>query len=426
MKIKFNSILTLCGLLVFFMFFSACSDDDDSSVPEPDDPVNKRTGFVSHGFTSSGSRIMKYFEELPTGTVDVSDGTDFVNPIISSINNGALYTRRPDGSPGFSKMVVNAEGEFVEEAFIPLSIPGLGISVRDSLTGLFEDPSNPDIISVFNPTTMEVTGSIDMSAGFVPGDVPQQYGFMFRGDDVFAPISNADGSTFTDFIVHQANLSTNTFVGDTRREGNGSANIQPGESRQGLDAAGNLYIPDAGNLFGDDISARLNKIPAGSNQIDPTYVFEPGVTLNPQNIILPLFFGFRFLESGKAIALVNNEVPQEVQDIIDDAGGFTNVTPAQLVQIQLIVVEAETALWCELDVDAMTVTPIDGIPVTKLFDRFELFEYNGDAYLQVNTAAESAVYRWDPVSGAVSKAFVMTGLNVPIMFNINENRLGWW
>ena len=138
-------------------------------------------------------------------------------------------------------------------------------------------------------------------------------------------------------------------------------------------------------------------------------------------MLFPLFFGFRFLESGKAIALVNNEVPQEAQDIIADAGGFANVNPEQFAQIQRIVVQAETALWCEIEVDAMTVTPIDGIPFTKLFDRFSVFEYNGDAYLQVNTAAESAHYRWNPVTGAVSKAFVMTGLDVPVLYNIEED-----
>ena len=421
-KMRLNSTLTLACLLSLLMFFSACSDDDDSSVPEPEEPVNKRTGFVSHGFTSSGSRIMKYFEELPTGTVDVSDGTDFVNPIISSVHNGALFTRRPDGSPGFSKMVINAEGEIIEESFIPLSIAGISIAVRDSLTGLFEDPSNPDIISVFNPTTMEVTGSIDMSAGFVPGGATQRYnGFIFRGDDVFSPITGVDVGEFTDLILHQANLSTNTFVGDTRREGNGSGGITPSGSAQGLDAAGNLYIPDAGNLTGAGIPARLNKVPAGSNEIDPTYVFEPAVTLNPQNVLLPIFSSFRFLESGKAIALVNSEIPQEARDIITDAGGFANLTAEQIVQIQIILVEAETALWCEIDVDAMTVTPIDGIPGSKTFLRATVFEYNGDAYLQVNTAAENAYYRWNTTTGAVSKAFVMTGLNGLIFFNIAED-----
>ena len=414
---RLNSTLTLAYLLSLFMFFSACSDDD-SSVPIVE-PENKRTGFVSHAFTSSGSRVLKYFEELPTGTVDLSDGTDFFNPIITSVHNGALFTRRPDGSPGFSKMVINAEGEIIEESFIPLSIAGISIAVRDSLTGVFEDPSNPDVIRVFNPTTFEVTGSIDMSAGFVPGGVQQLYGgFIFRGDDVFAPIFAAAGNSFTDLILHQANLSTNTFVGDTRREGNGSGGIQPSGSRRGLDAAGNLYIPDGGNVTGAGIPARLNKVPAGSNQIDPTYVFEPTVTLNPQNLLLPFFANFRFLESGKAIARVNSEIPQEALAIINDAGGFANLTPEQIVQIQIILVETETGRWCEIDVDAMTVTPIDGIPGTKPLDRATVFEYNGDAYLQVNTAAENAYYRWNPTTGAVAKAFVMTGVNSPIFFNI--------
>ena len=423
MKIKYNLVLTLASIPILFIFFSACSDDDDdASVPMVVEPTNKRTGFVSHGFTSSSSRIMKYFEELPTGTVDVSDGTDFVNPIISSVNNGALYTRRPDGSPGFSKIIVNADEEFEEEAFIPLSSPGIAISVRDSLTGVFQDPANPNLIRVFNPTTMEVTSSIDMSAGFVPGGVPHQYGaFIFRGDDLFSPISAADAGDFTDVIIHQADLSTNTFVGDTRRAGNGFGGITPSGSAQGLDAAGNLYIPDAGNITGAGIPARLNKVPAGSNEIDPNYVFEPAVTLNPQNILFPLFLGFRFLENGKAIALVNSGIPEEAEAIIIDAGGFANLSSEQIVQIQILVVGGETGLWCEIDVDAMTVTPIDGIPATKIFDRATTFEYEGDAYLQANTAAESAYYRWDPTTGAVSKAFAMTGLNVPVIYNIGED-----
>ncbi|MEM7106746.1 MAG: hypothetical protein AAF519_00875 [Bacteroidota bacterium] len=416
---NFNSTLTLAGLLSLFMCIAACSDDDDSGVDTIEEPTNKRTGFVSFGFTSN-SRIMKYFEELPSGVVDVSDGTDFERLLLSSIVNGAILTRRPDGSPGFSKIVVNAEGEFVEEAFIPLSSGRTVISARDSLTGVFQDAATPDIIRVFNPTTFEVTGAIDMSAGALPDGITRQYeSFTFRGDDVFSPFADADGAGLTEFIVHQANLSSTSFVGDTQREGNGSGSILTSNAG-GIDLAGNLYIPDGGGIE-PGLAARLNKVPAGSNEIDPTYIFEPAATLNPTNFFLPYFEGFKILESGQAIALVNSEVPQQALDIIEDAGGIGNITAVELLQIQGIILGAETARWCELDLEERTVTPISGIPNITPLGGGSVFEHDGDVYISVNTEAEDACYRWNPMSGTVSTAFVMTGLENPVFYNLADD-----
>ena len=426
-KIKLNSKLTLGCILSAFLFLSGCSDDDPVNEPQqtPEEPANMTTGFVIRGITSSNNAIARYFEEHPTGTVDISAGsTDFISFFPQSVNDGVIFSNRLDGMPGLSKVVINADGEFVEDGVITLGGFANVIEVRDSEIGIVSDASNSDFISVFNPTTFEVTSSIDMSAGAVPGDITNQYlAFIFRGADVFAPIIGTEGATFTDFIIHQANLDNNTFVGDTRREGNGFGTIvRANDIDQRLtDANGSVYIPDGGNTEGVGIPARLNKILAGSNTIDASYVFEPAITLNPQNTLLPYFSKFTFLESGSAVALVNSEIPPEALQIIIDAGGVNNLTPQQINEIQIIVFQAETAVWCEIDVDALTVTPIEGIPAVSPFAQGNTFEHDGDVFVPVFTDTENIYYRLNPTSGGVSRAFDLTGAFVPSVFILANN-----
>ena len=127
------------------------------------------------------------------------------------------------------------------------------------------------------------------------------------------------------------------------------------------------------------------------------------------------------MESGSAIALVNSEIPPEALQIIIDAGGVNNLTPQQINEIQIIVFQAETAVWCEIDVDALTVTPIEGIPAVSPFAQGNTFEHDGDVFVPVFTDTENIYYRLNPTSGDVSRAFDLTGALVPSVFNLANN-----
>jgi len=148
-------------------------------------------------------------------------------------------------------------------------------------------------------------------------------------------------------------------------------------------------MPDEGNFESFGISARVNRIPAGSNEIDPTYTFEPAATLNPQNAFLPYYDHFTILESGRAVAVVYNEVPQEAIDLVTSAGGLANLTPQQLQQLAQIVFTTDgTGAWCELDLEAMD---------------------------------ENAYYRLDASSSNASRAFGVTGFDASSVYNIGNN-----
>lgn len=439
-KISTSTLLLLSGFFSLTLLLGSCSSDDpdpedptddvsmtdDDPNPDPDpEPENKSTGFVIVGTTSSETALATYVEEIPSGTVDLSVGTDYAQFFPTAAFDNALYMARTDGSAGFSKIVVNEDGELEEEGVIPTIDAGsFRIAVRDATTGVFQDRATPNTISVFNPETLEVTANIDMSAGFVPGDIDQRYQrFIFRGNDVFAPIRGNDGQVFTSFILHQANLETNSFVGDTQRDGNGVSEIVTFNNfGQNLtDAMGNLYVSDAGNYSGEGIAARINKIPAGSNEIDPDYIFEPAVVLNPTNVFLPTFNGFNVVDDNIAIARVNAETPQEAIDIVLAAGGLQNLTDDQIQQILGILFTAESARWCAIDLNELTVTPIEGIPAVGAFSGGNTFSANGEVYIPVTTTSENAYYRWSSSSTSATKAFDVTGADISGVFNIANN-----
>ncbi|MGD1840437.1 MAG: hypothetical protein ACFB0B_06010 [Thermonemataceae bacterium] len=411
------------------LLLSACNDDEDATAEvTPVDSI-RTTGFVIVGVTESGSSLVKYVEELPTTSIDLSDGTDFANFFPNSVNDGALFLTRPDNAAGFAKYVVNAAGELEERGIIPATdASSFRIDVRDAEVGVLHDRATPNQITVFNPTTFQVTNTIDMSEGFVPGDVNQRYQrFVFRGDDVFTPIrGNADTQGgFSSFVLHQANLRTNTFVGDTQRDGNGVSVITTVNNfgQRLLDEQGDLYINDSGSSDGAGVPGRVNKIPAGSNEIDADYVFEPSLVLNPENNFLPAFNVFSLVGGQKAIAKVNAFTPQEAIDFVTDAGGVNNLSPEQLQEVFGILARAESARWCELDLETRIVTRLEGVPTVGIFGFASTFIADGEVYMYVNRQAsgENAFYRWNPTTGEVSKAFDVIGAEISGIYNLSNN-----
>ncbi|MEL6660761.1 MAG: PKD domain-containing protein, partial [Bacteroidota bacterium] len=96
------------------------SDEDTQSITVMKDPENVRltTGFIVTAQTEEGSWFAQYFEELPTGVVDITQGTAFQTFFPLSVLDGAIYMARPDGSAGFAKLGVNGNGEIVEDGII--------------------------------------------------------------------------------------------------------------------------------------------------------------------------------------------------------------------------------------------------------------------------------------------------------------------
>ncbi|NLR92285.1 hypothetical protein [Flammeovirga agarivorans] len=428
-----------CVTLLSSLLLTSCEETTDENLELEDqttglDPDSyKNSGFVITGTTLT-SAFAAYFEEVPTGTVDLSQGTDFQRFWPTAIYNSQMFLPRPDGAAGFARVIVNNDGEFEVAGEIPTIDGGsFRLAVKDETIGVYQDRATPNAITVFDPSTLETLGTIDMSEGIKPMDLDNRYQrFVFRGDDVFAPIrENVDGNIYSGFYLHQANLETRSFVGDTYVEKPYSGGVLTVNNfGQGLlDDNGNLYFQDGGSIGSGNFSA-IYKIPAGSNEIDTTYVFEPIKSLNPLNVFYPTMNGFKLIGGSKAIAKINLEVPQDAIDLINALPGNTfeekiaalRQDAVTMNTISGILFSAETASWCELDLEAKTVTPIQGAPKLGANSTGSIiFEFDGDIYFPIATKTEQSYYKYTPGTATASKAFDVTGADLAGAFNIANN-----
>ena len=435
-QINILRVLSALSLIVIITFLAACSDDDDDSEPNPF--ANIRTeGFVLYGTTSTGA-IAKYFEEIPTGTVDLSDGTDFLEFFPTSLYDHAMYMQRTDGDPGFVKIVVNTDNEFEEQGIIPTNDPtgvvSFRIAVRDANTGVYQDRSKSSIITVFDPATLETTAEIDMSAApeIIEGVDSRFQRFVFRDDEIFMDIrGNIKGETYQGYFLQTANLTSGMYVSSTGVETPGQEILTINNFGQGLvDTNGDLYMADGGSI-GTGAFARVYRIPAGSREIDIDYNFSPTLQLAPDNLLYPTMNSFKLVAPGKAIAKVNSFVPQSVLDIIFSFPGsteneiFANFLQDQdaVDQVFELLFTAESAAWCELDLLAQTTTVIAGVPSLGANSTAGvIFEHNGEIYFPIATVNEQAFYKYTPGDPTGTKAFDVSGVDISGGLNLaNDN-----
>ncbi|NBC83651.1 MAG: hypothetical protein GVY19_09735 [Bacteroidetes bacterium] len=428
-KIKWLAKVMLLSALTVCFMVSCEQDDDDNGNPENKD---KTSGFVISG-TKGESGSVKYFEEIPTGTVDLSDGQDFITYLPRDVYNHNIYTPRIDGTFGMSQLAVDQDGKLYEKGYIPTTDWISRFTIKDENTGVFHGNAELNEFVIFDATTMEITGSIDIS-GAVEPNAPEESRYqdlVLRGDDVFGIARPTNSGTgYSGFFLHHANIASKSYVGKLSRSAPLSGGITPNYEfgQQYADDNGDIYILDGGSI-GTGIYARVHKITSGNNTLDTTYDFQPGAILAPSNILFPHARGFRVIGNGLAIAKVNKDVPQEAVDIVNDMPGETyqeklqalQANDEKLNQVLGLLFAAETAVWCELDLTAKKVTEITGAPATGSYSVSTTFEHKGDIYFSVASSTEVAYYKYTPGTPSASKAFDVTGAELLNCINIANN-----
>jgi len=420
--LKMKQLPQLLAILLTITLIS-CSDDDNVVNEDPPTEQFKQDGFVLSVQTPSGSALVKYFEELPTTETDASENaTDFQQFFPVDLFDGAMYLPRPSGDAGFSKFQVNEDGSLVETATFPtVDERSFRIKVKDASTAVLQDRNNPTQITVVDPADLSIKTTIDMSQGEAP--FPQRYQtFYFRDNLVFAPIFGNDGNPYDKTIVHIADVESGSFVSDAVFNGLPSKPAADFGSRT-VAEDGTIYFPNEAAIEQGNGLYSIRKIPGGSNEFDENYNFRPGLVVNPNNQILPAFRGFKYIGDGRALAIVATSIPQALLDLLAQVGGDpSNLSQQQVQQALGILFQAENGKWSVLDLEAQTVSPIQGIPDLSPFaSTVTITEDQGDFLLPVTGQNENAYYRFDPTTNSAQKEFDVNGGEIIGLFNLSVN-----
>ena len=116
---------------------------------------------------------------------------------------------------------------------------------------------------------------------------------------------------------------------------------------------------------------------------------------------------FVYHEFGIAFALGTVKIPDAVIQIIQDAGGFQNLTSEETQQIIALLSSEPSAGWLRLDLNNQTVTVIDDIPLSSPFTSLRE-EIDGDFYFGSTSNNLNAVYRYNPDTQVSEEVFRIT------------------
>lgn len=417
---RFLAITLLFSVL---LIFNSCNRDD----PGPENPANNalKEGYVVVALTPEETFIAQYFENLPTGTVDITQGTAFQSFFPLSIRDGALFMARTDGSAGFSKIIVNQDQEFEEVGIISTVSPeSFALRVRDNDFGIFHDRNNPDIANTFNPTTMEVTGEIDMSSANAITPEPVRYQtFIFRGDnEIYVPTRLEAGGNVNDIALPRIDISAGEVANIAEYEGLGNMLVLNRFGQRYIDESGDFYFFHAGNVSIPTISGAIVKIPAGTSDYDQNYYFPVPEVNNPAVMGQGSFMSaFYYYQNDIGFALINEALDQRIIDLVTERGGFQNLTEEDIAQIEIWLFTSPTGAWVQVNLVDQTVSKIGSLPPLSVFDNSGMAFLDGQPYFAIANPQVNALYQLDESTGEAVEQFNVTGAQLLSVFDLSAN-----
>ncbi|MEM6763808.1 MAG: PKD domain-containing protein [Bacteroidota bacterium] len=405
------------------------TDNTSQSITVELNPENVRqtSGFMVVGVTPDNtSTFVRYYEELPSGTINIAEGTAFQTFFPLSIRDGAIFSARTDGSAGFVKIGVNGNGDFVEDGIIAtVSDQSFSLRVRDSEFGVFHDRSDPNILNTFNPTTMDVTGSIDMTAAnaIVDTAAVRYQTYIFRGDnEIFVPTRLEAGGNVPNVVLPKIDIARGEVTDVAEFEGAGDLVVLNRFGQRYVDEMGNLYFYHAGNISLPTISGAVLKIPAGASDYDSTYNFKVPEVNNPGTTGTGSFLStFYYYKDNQGFALVNEELDPRIFQLVGERGGIQNLTEEDFDQIFFWLFTSPTGAWVQVDLAAQTTSKIDGLPPLSPFDASNMSFVGGTPHFAIANPSVNAFFRLNEDTGSVEKVFDMEGGNIVGVFDLSLN-----
>ncbi|MEM9325677.1 MAG: hypothetical protein AAGA85_08480 [Bacteroidota bacterium] len=379
---------------VLFGLASCASDDAIPVVPTQVFDLGQDFDYVL--FTRSGSSANGFvtgFDSLPAGQLDVPNSPSTVAyPAISggvSFQNYVVNQQKLFGGPGYQRVTVGDSQLPVDGTIIETFGGGSSVVFESSNRGYYVD-FNTTNIQIFDPSTFERIGEIDMSESFqIPENSANYYNDLFvRDDKLYACLYT--GLVFPPF-VYQSNVGAIVAVVDLTTERYERSITFPGTKYPGqpflrfksnaIDESGDLYLVTQGGLGLEQpgvapTPAKILRIPAGSDEFDPDYEFIPQLQIAGAPTDVVINAGFLYAADGIAYTNVLVEQPS---------------TSTDLVNLPLM-------RWARIDLVQQTAELIVGMPRNAGLTAGMAYLYQGKVLLTVYNAEEqiNAIYETSP------------------------------
>jgi len=440
-----NNYLNLA--LSALVLISCSEDDSGSTTADGQVGLSTETEYTTSGsvFVSaiiSGNQVESSFlgyeaEGESLLNLDLTQYSSFANIFVRDVYKNYIFNREIDGvNTSLNRYQINKETGLLENTG---SIESLidevsDVKIIDDETGLFT-VNNDRKLYIFNPTTMTLTTSIDLSSGKWFEDNQDNYynTIIYRPQDNRAFLAlytdNEDTRNFYDgensVWVEVINLDSNSWE-KTIEMPNAQYPVTRGSGNENVDENGNIYITCQGSYGLDAIlptdpnekyaRPQIIKIPANSTEFDPEYSFNP-VFINDNTLALKfaqILSGTIYDSNGIAYATIST-VPDS-ERFIELLGLFSQNLATDLEQAELfkLVTDDTTSRWAKLNLESQTVEVIDDMPLTAGFNYpMSYRNTDGNFHLSVyDPNGVNGVYEYNPETNTSELVYSISGSSI--------------
>lgn len=390
-----KSVFKFMAIVAAIICLSSCDDNDNVDPAAPGKYVLLTTNFTGN-FTS----YLTSYDNLPSGSISnvASKSKQTLNTSGLRVIGKYIYNMSNfEGEGGVHKQSVNEAGEIVSEGFIAVgaAISGSGqhVVVNDDLGFYFDGDRGLLKLQKFNPTTMQRTGEIDLTAQLSNPN----YEFVSVGQNIqmvkegklYANVHYGN-NTFKGFLDAQDNLVKLAVIDIATGNFEKLITYNAGKPQQvgwlgdnvmwDLGDDSNLYFNTLGTVAGG--SGMILRIKAGETEIDQNW------QLQIDDYIKDGFFVEVLAKGGK----IYTRIPTE-----GIKADFSNIG---------------NEVWkaVAIDINTKVSTPIENAPVGN-------FNGNGYGFQEIDSKLYLRVVR---PSQNINGYYLLNGNNASQIFNVTQ------
>ena len=401
-KLKMMSIIALTGMVAI-----SCSDDD--TVPQAGN------NFVLSVVTdaANGAGLLMAKDAIPDSAVNPENRGFAMGQLRTTgyAYKDAIYNDTNDaGEPGIYKLKLE-NGQIVEDG----EIPNARISaIKDENKGYYWNPDlSPKAIQIFNPSTMQRTGSIDLSSIVDQYAVEGTQNLSFEnfmavaGDKLYTQFTLTNQDRFTAYdssfiaVINTGSDEFEKLIIYPQAYLFGYFGLKNGRYVS-LGDDGYLYVSTWAALTATSFAfprATILRIKAGDTEFDPNFEIRLDDFVGGPSLML----GGSTYSNGKLYTRLKTEPA---------APDFSNITAQEIVP-------------CEIDVASKEVRLLSGAPAstfgnTSCFSGPQVIQ--GKVYFPVSNPEFQGYYVSDPVAGGALKEVFSFQSGIPSNIFVLEDQ----